>query len=123
MKQNDHTQESEKSGIAIGSLALGAIAGAIAGLLFAPKSGRETRGEIADTLTTIKDEIAVRLSELKDITQDTYHSVVDSVVQVYQDTREITDEQAVKIKSDLDKGYDEIKKATKRTANDVKGTM
>ena len=123
MKENDYTQEAAKSGIAIGSLALGAIAGAIAGILFAPKSGRETRDEIKDTLTKVKDDVAVRLSELKDITQETYHNVVDSVVQAYQDTRELTDEQATRIKSDLNEGYDDIKKATKNTINDVKSTM
>lgn len=123
MNENDSTHNTAKSGIALGSLALGAIAGAIAGILFAPKSGKETRDEITDTLTKVKDEVAVRLSELKDITQETYHNVVNSVVQAYHDTRELTDEQASQIKSDLNEGYEDIKKASNKIMNDAKRTM
>lgn len=37
-----------KTGVAIGAFVVGAAAGAIAGLLYAPKSGRETRALVAD---------------------------------------------------------------------------
>ncbi|MEO5573326.1 MAG: YtxH domain-containing protein [Gammaproteobacteria bacterium] len=123
MNQNDRTPEHTKSGIAVGSLALGAIAGVIAGVLFAPQSGQETRDDIKDILARIKDDVALRLSEIKDVTEDTYRNVVESVVQAYRDTREISVEQANSIKSDLDKGYDEIKKVTKRAGSDAKNSL
>lgn len=104
-------EQTEKSGLAVGSMALGAIAGAIAAILFAPKSGRETREDIKDTLTRIKDETAEKLSEMKDLTMETYHSTVDSVLQSYKDAKEITEEQAGEIKADLQKGYEDVKQA------------
>ena len=35
----------------------GVVLGAVAGLLFAPKSGRETRREIKDSATKVKEEV------------------------------------------------------------------
>ena len=35
----------------------GVVLGAVAGLLFAPKSGRETRREIKDAATKVKEEV------------------------------------------------------------------
>jgi gas vesicle protein len=36
----------------------GAVLGAVAGILFAPKSGEETRKEIKDYASKVKDEVA-----------------------------------------------------------------
>lgn len=108
-------EESGKAGIGLGSLALGAVAGVIAGILLAPKAGVDTRHDLTDTLNKVKDDIALKLGELKEFTEQTYHSTVDSVVQTYQDAKTITENQASEIKNDLAKGYDDIKKASDQT--------
>ncbi len=114
---NDNQQ---KSGLALGSLALGAIAGAIAGVLLAPRSGKETRDEIKDTLTRMKDEIAAKVSELKEVTEPAYQAVVETVVKTYQEAKNFTADDAASIIADLKQGYDEVREAMNRTRNNVK---
>jgi gas vesicle protein len=67
------SDRSSSGGIFIGGLLLGAAAGAVAGLLFAPKTGRETRAliqqsanalpELAEDLSTTVQIQAERLSD------------------------------------------------------------
>ena len=56
----------------IEGIAVGAVAGAIAGLLLAPKSGEELRNDIKEDLMEIKDQIVERLKKLDDVTQEKY---------------------------------------------------
>lgn len=51
--------------IALGALVAGA-AGYIAGILTAPKSGKETREDIADKATEIKEDAINQLQDLRD---------------------------------------------------------
>ncbi|MEO7557859.1 MAG: YtxH domain-containing protein [Gammaproteobacteria bacterium] len=105
------TTHKETSGLGLGSLVIGAIAGAIAGILFAPKSGKETRDDLKETLTEIKDQVAIKVSDLKDITEQGYRAAVDTVLKTYEDARKLTSAEVNSIKSDLNKGYKDIKKA------------
>ena len=94
--------------------AIGTAAGAIAGILLAPKSGKETRKDIAKWVHKMKDEIAVELEKAGDFTKEKYQQVSASVVESYKKAKKITDKQAEKIKADLDKGYDKVKKVVKK---------
>ncbi|MEO5703032.1 MAG: YtxH domain-containing protein [Gammaproteobacteria bacterium] len=105
------TTNKETSGLGLGSLAIGAIAGAIAGILFAPKSGKETRDDLKVTLNEIKDQVALKIDDLKDITEQGYRTVVDTVLRTYEDAKKLTAEEASNIKADLNKGYKNIKQA------------
>lgn len=107
--------KASKSGIGLGGLALGAVAGVIAGILLAPKTGKETRDDLLETLNKIKDDIALKLGDVKDLTEQTYRSAVDGVVQMYQDARKLSDDQASEIKTDLAHGYEEIKQAARKS--------
>jgi gas vesicle protein len=51
--------------IAIGSLVAG-VAGYVTGLLTAPKSGKETRQDIEDKVSDVKDSAEAQLEELND---------------------------------------------------------
>lgn len=91
--------------------AVGLVAGAIAGIMFAPKSGKETREDIKNYLHEMKDKIAEQLAEVKDLTKEKYEEVIENVVGKYKETKKISEEQAVEVKKDLAEGYDKIREA------------
>lgn len=109
-------QKTTKS-LMVGML-FGAIAGAIAGILFAPKSGKETRADIGRYLNEIKDKIADDLSKIGEFTKENYRAVADRVVNVYEAAKKISPEDAEEIKADLNKNYDQVKKAAKKIRKD-----
>ena len=89
---------------------LGLITGAMAGVLFSPKSGKDKRKNMRWYYFEMKDKIFENLSEIRNITKDTYDNVVKSVVFGYEDTKKITAQEAAEIKQELMEGYDRIKK-------------
>lgn len=93
----------------IEGIAVGAVAGAIAGLMLAPKSGQETRDEIKGYLLEIKDKIVERLEALEDFTQQKYEEVVKSVIAEYETAKKITVDEAKEIETRLRDGYEAIK--------------
>ena len=48
--------------------ALGALVGGIAGILFAPKSGKETRGDIKEAVEKATVEVKEKAEEVRDLT-------------------------------------------------------
>ena len=97
-------------GAAIGA-GVGILAGAIAGILLAPKSGKETREDIKKYLHEMKDKIAEKLEKTGAVTQEKYLQVSNEVVAGYKAAKKISAEEAKKIKKDLANGYDQVKKA------------
>lgn len=85
------------------------LTGFIAGVLLAPKSGKETRESMRKYYFEMKDQILEDLSQIKDITKDTYEKVVNSVVKGYEEARLVTSEEASQIKNELKDGYTKIK--------------
>jgi gas vesicle protein len=71
----------ERRGGGVGAFLMGALCGAAAALLFAPRSGRETR-----------EELRVGALRLKDRAEETVRSLQDSVVDTIDNVRdEVTD--------------------------------
>lgn len=58
---------------------LGALIGAIAGLLFAPKSGNETRDELGGKIKEIKDKTEDWISEQRAKRQSEINAAIDAV--------------------------------------------
>ena len=87
----------------------GALFGLITGILFAPKSGRETRENIKTVYDEISERISAELSQMKDVSKETYDRVVNSAVSAFQETKKITTQEAEAIKKDLKDGYVRIK--------------
>lgn len=100
-------------GAIIGASA-GILAGAIAGILLAPKSGKETRADIANYLHEMKDKIADELSKAGKVTRETYNGIVSKIVSVYETEKKITSADAKDIKKKLDNNFDQVKKAIKK---------
>ncbi len=96
----------------------GVVAGAVAGVLLAPKSGAETREDLAGVAEKMKNEILDRVQKLSKITRTAYNEVVDTVVREYQNTKEVTADQAAQIKDELGKSYDRIKEDLQETDED-----
>lgn len=89
----------------------GALLGLIAGLLVAPRSGKETRKNIKRHYEEISDRISEELSRLKDITKETYAQVVGIVVHGFVEAKKITSDEAAELKSELKKGFKDIRKS------------
>jgi len=51
---------------------LGAVAGAVGGLLFAPQSGKKTRQEIADLAEEIALKVKTKADDTRDLVKDVY---------------------------------------------------
>jgi gas vesicle protein len=94
-------------GVIIGA-SVGVLAGAIAGILFAPQSGKETREDIAKYLNEIKEKIADELSKVGKITKEKYDEVVAKVVKIYEMEKKISSEDSADIKGRLEKNYNEV---------------
>jgi gas vesicle protein len=93
-----------------GALA-GAVAGALAGILLAPKSGKETRADMAKYYVKIKDEVTEKIAEISDLTKEAYEKIVAGVVAGYEQGKKITAKDAVIIKRDLGKAYLKVREA------------
>ena len=104
--------EKQSKGIILGA-SIGVLAGAIAGVLLAPKSGKETRDEITKYIHEMKDKIAEELTKAGKITKDSYNEIVAKIVKVYELEKKISAEDAKDIKDKLDSNYEEVKKAIK----------
>lgn len=87
----------------------GVLWGVLAGILLAPKSGRETRDEIKKTYGEITDRISEELALLKEVTADTYNEVTQSVVNAYLEAKKITKNEAEQIVAELKESYDKIR--------------
>lgn len=83
---------------------LGAAAGAIAGLLFAPKSGKETREDIKEGMDDVKDFVG-----------DTSADVADFAKKRTDDAKKFVNENAPKAKKFAKKqAYEAVKMAKKQ---------
>ena len=112
--------EKESKGIIIGAT-VGVLAGAIAGILLAPKSGKETRANITNYIHEMKNKIADELDKAENMTKNTYNKIVEKIVKVYELEKKITKKDAKDIEEKLDKNYEHVIKNLKaKKATEVK---
>ena len=83
--------------IAVGALIAGA-AGYFAGILTAPKSGKETRDDIADKVSEIKDESIEKLQNLRDELDELLAATKDKSIALSAKAREEFNEAVVAAK-------------------------
>lgn len=66
---------------------LGAVAGAIGGLLFAPQSGKETREDIAQLAGKITKQVKTGINDTKDKVKEVFGNVTEEAVEKYKEIR------------------------------------
>ena len=80
---------SNKMGI---GLILGTIAGVIGGLLFAPKSGKETRTELKDKLDKATADMEGKTTEALEVAEEKFEEVKDKAAEVTEEFKISADE-------------------------------
>lgn len=109
----------DKTDFAKGAL-IGVIAGAVGGILLAPKAGTELRKDLRDSFEEIKTKITDKLEKAGDFTKDTYDKAVSRVVSGYEEAKKISPDDAKTIKKIFEKSYADIEKIVKKDAKKIK---
>lgn len=86
----------------------GLAVGGIAGILLAPKSGKQTRQDLKRAYKMTSKEIAKKLNNLEDISKSKYDQIVDSVLNEYQKLDPMTKEQLESLKTILQNKWNEV---------------
>lgn len=104
-------------------LVFGALAGAVAGLLLAPKSGEETQKELMDMVNKIKDKttdvyqdavemVNERVADIKEagskIDQKKYLSIVNEVLDELKDDGAVASAGLTKLSSQLKRDWKKV---------------
>jgi gas vesicle protein len=96
-----------------------AIGGAL-GVLFAPKSGKQTREDLKKAYKATSRDIAKRINDLEDISQSKYDQIVDAVVNEYQKLDPITQEQIETLKATLQEKWNEVAESQSKVTKKAK---
>lgn len=82
-------------------LLMGALIGGVAGVLFAPASGKENRKKLKELTLKLKSDLEIELSKAKEVTEDSYSKMVNKIVDEYSKKEPLIKEQAAKLKEAL----------------------
>ncbi len=81
----------------LAGFAVGTVAGAIAGILLAPKSGKETREDLKKIGDLIGREVAKKAEGVKELTEEKYHQIVEGVSDFYRKAKKLKESDRKKI--------------------------
>lgn len=118
-------KKTNTAGKVAAGIALGALAGAAAGVLLAPKSGKETRKDIqkfaedtkekgVDLFEKAKAEVAKKVANIqkagKKIDGEEYKKIVAEIVNSFKGNGKITENAAKKLGEQLKSDWERVKK-------------
>jgi len=99
-------ERENNAGFAVGALT-GAMVGAGLGLLFAPKAGAELRGELSESLTSMREAVARRYRELAEragVEIENLEERVDAAAESFEaGARQMLDSAAARERSSRDR--------------------
>lgn len=104
--------ENRRGGSVFGSFLLGGIVGAVLGLLFAPRSGRETREIIAD-----------RAEEYWGQGVELYNTGKERATEMVETGRERITEQSTQLRGKIDEARDRLQEQVSRTAETARAKV
>jgi len=98
-----------KTAIGVGA---GLVAAAAAGayFLFGTEKGKNTQKAIRGWAVKAKGEVMDKMEDMKDVTEDGYYNIVDSVVGKYKKLKKVQSTEVDSLISDLKKHWKNIKK-------------
>lgn len=111
----------------IGMFIAGAAAATAAGayFLYGP-NGAKNRQKIESWSLKAKADILARLEKLKDVSEEKYNDIVDTVTDKYGKMKDVGEEKAAKLNTELKRHWKRIQKDTKDaagTAEDKSNTV
>lgn len=89
-------------------LLMGLAIGGVAGVLLAPKSGKQVRQDLKKAYKSTSKDIAKRINDIEDISKSKYEQIVEAVINEYKKLDPITQEQIDSLKVILQKKWSEI---------------
>lgn len=90
-----------------------AILGVVAGMLLAPKTGKELRRELKKIALKMEKEIIKQAEKTKEITQEKYEEIVEMIVDSYAKAKKISKNDVKAITKDLKKIWAGLSRKTK----------
>jgi len=89
--------------------AVGAALGAIAGILFAPQTGKKSQKVLLAKAHAIKGMVAAKAASLKKFSEEAYAKLVDEAIEIAK-AQQMTKKEIDALKKDLMKKYKDLKK-------------
>lgn len=110
------TDQQNKSSNTFGIVLLAAAAGALAGLLFAPKKGTETREDLRNQYNDMKNRTQDRAQQARDQFSSGIDKVSSKASDVADKSREMVHKTADKAKDSADAAASKTKEASNKAA-------
>ena len=111
-RRQERVKAAQKFAVGMGVVA---AVGVAIGIIFAPKSGKETRADLKqraiNTVETIKDTVQKKSEAVKDSTAHAAQEVSDVIKDVHGETE--------RVKKDIKDGYHEITQDIHETAENI----
>lgn len=93
---------------------VGALLGAVAGMLLAPKSGKDTRKTLRDWSEDMGNTVKDRLQKTKDAAQDKYNQVAEAVAEKKDKVDTIKENEVSNLGEDLKGRWENVKEEWKK---------
>lgn len=89
--------------------AIGAILGAAAAFLMAPKSGKEMREQIKKMVSDLSKKIHEEAEKAGSLTKESYDRIVDTLVEEYKKGKDMAEDVMNEVKEELKSKWEEVK--------------
>src|SRR5690606_22476153 len=100
-----------------------AAAAAFAGYyLFGPK-GKENRAKVKGWTLKAKGEVLEQIEKLEEVTEEKYHTIVDSVMDKYKKLKDTTVEETDKLEKELKKRFKDVARDVKTSTTKARKTV